>query len=129
MKNTLNTIGWTGLILCLLAIFTSSCKKEENKSSSTGTPIVLTSELIGMYVSIDTDVITNDTIYIYQDGIDYKMTCPDNNAQLDKDTIIIGINNNDIIISTQYIYSTSFSITGDGLLTGTLLSLNWNTET
>lgn len=124
-----NSIGWTGLLI-MFTIMLFSCKKEENKSSSTGTPIVTVEHhLVGKYACNDMSAQTEDTIYIYQDAsLNWMMTCPDANASASQDTILFSLNANDVdfVIPEQYIYGTAVTIVGSGSkLISTQCNINW----
>lgn len=120
-------------LILFLAICSSicmtSCKKDE-KSMATPTPTVTTSSLIGKYASNDMDAQTRDTVYIYYDGTDYRMTCPDANTTPAQDTIGITINSENISIPTQYIYGTTVTINGNGSqVLSNQINFNWTTPT
>lgn len=129
MKYTINSIGWTGLLV-MFTIMLFSCKKEENKSASTGTPTpTIGHHLIGKYACNDMNAVTRDTIYIYKDVLsNWMMTCPDANASSSQDTISFGLNADDVnfTIPTQYIYGTAATITGSGSkLISTQCNITW----
>ena len=127
MKYKINAIGWIGLLI----VFTTmlfSCKKEDNKSASTGVPTILTSQLVGKYACNDSDPYTMDTIYIYESGSNYYITSPDAVTSMSTDTLGINIISMDFNIPSQTIYST-VSLNGNGsLVLSNQLNVSWTTS-
>ncbi len=116
------------LILALITLSMYSCKKEDNKSASTGVPTVLSSELVGKYACNDSDPYTMDTIYIYEQGSSYYITSPDAVTSASTDTLGINITGLDFNIPSQIIYST-VSLNGNGaLVLSNQLNVSWTTS-
>lgn len=115
------------LILALITLSMYSCKKEENKSSSMGTPTVLASNLVGKWVHTDADTYTVDTIYVYESSGSYYITAPQIGSYTN-DTLGINVTGDTFTIPAQIIYST-VSLEGDGnLVLSNQLNLNWTTS-
>lgn len=106
----------------------SSCKKDDNKSASTGVPTVLTCDLVGSYANVDSDPYTRDTIHIYEQGGAYFITSPDAATSMGTDTLGINITGDDFVIPAQIIYST-VSLSGSGsLVLSNQLNVSWTTS-
>lgn len=129
MKNyTLNSMGWIGVILTILCLSFTSCKKEDNKSAAPLiTASVNTSKILGTYTYTGSETMATDTIYIYEQAGHYYMTCPVNNIDTVNINIIDSIS---FMIPEQPIwenYSSNSHINGNAVRVGaSQLTVNWD---
>lgn len=79
-KYTINSIGWLGIMLLMLLLTATSCKKDENKAPSTGTPPTTTTVAIDKYkftsANGGSSIYVSDTVCRFTDGANVKFNIP-----------------------------------------------------